>query len=302
MTTQPITVQDLRPCLLVALDVSRTGGQSYTREDIQEDRTNGTLKATWTTKKVLDDETEYQAATKLQSSCKYAASKLGRHTPVGIVASVDRKEEVALFRDEWKRQIDEFNADSKHTRIGFTLLVFEIKGDNIQALETVLDDLREGLAALEKAYRDLDPKSIREVVQRMQGFTEILPERVGFLVDEAVKEARQKARSINKAEKDLTKIETKIAEVLGPERDVEDELRKLSAERLTTSIRLRTLKLKKLADAKRTAIDQIEETKQRINDTPIRLARFALTRTPRPTQNDQSADLLGAKTALRFAF
>ena len=296
-----ITVTDLRPCLLVAIDVSRSGGQSYTREDEQiEKLADGSLKATWTTKKRLDNEAEFSTATKLQTACKYAASKLGRHTPVGIVSAVDRREEIQEFRDSWKRQIDEFNATAQFSRISFTLMVFEIKGENVQALETVLDDLRDGLKELEEAYKSFSPKSIREVVQKMNGFVEVLPERAGFLVDEAIKEAREKANKVSRGEKKLSKIEMKIAEELGPDADVTAELARLAKQPLSARLRIQTQKIVTLAQEKDKAVSELEAAKQRVNDTPIRLARFAV---QRPSQNaeDRSADLMGVRAAARFA-
>ncbi|KKN38280.1 hypothetical protein LCGC14_0755190, partial [marine sediment metagenome] len=191
-------VLDLQPCLLMAINVSRRGGQQYERRDEQwlEATKDGEVRTQWITKKIIDDQDEFGAASSLQSKAKYAASRLGRHTPVGIVVAASKRAEVEQYRNEWRQAFAEFNDGSTYSKVDFSCMVFAIRGDNVQELEQVLDELRGGLSDLEQAYRSADPGAMRDVVKRMSGFAELLPERVATKMELAIKSAQKRARKI----------------------------------------------------------------------------------------------------------
>lgn len=306
--TPGLAVLDLVPCLLLAVNVSRTGGESYQREDELhlEAQKDGEVRTQWTTRKTVDDEKELAEANSLQGKAKRAAGKLGRHTPVGIVVAASKRQAVEDYRDEWRAEFDEFNATAKHSRVDFSCMVFAIRGDNVQELEQVLDELRRGLDDLEKAYSTADPGSMRDVVRRMQGFTDLLPERVATTMELAVKSAQKRARNISKAERRVQRVQAAIAKELGPgagPEQVQAELARISGEVLTNDLRARTARLAKLSGEADTAVDQLEQIRTQLDSSPIRLARFAVQRrVAAPTEEDATVDaqdLLAARLAGR---
>jgi len=304
-TTNGLSVLQLRPCLLLAATVSRHGGQSYTRaNEKRTEREDGSVKTDWETTKILSDEIEFGEAMKLQNKCKRELTKLGRHMPVGVIAAADKRDEIQAFRDEWRAAFTEFNSTARFSKVEFSMMIFEIGGENVQALEEVLEQLREGLGDLEKVFASDSPTSMRDVVRRMAGFSELLPERVATTLELAVKAAQKRASEISRADIKTTRIQAKIAAELGPDADIQAELERLATEPLTADIRKRTARLTELSQAKLVAADQLEEAKARINAAPIRLARLAvqpLRATPvEGSEEDRSAELLGANIAARL--
>jgi len=305
-TTTGLDVLQLRPCLLLAGTVSRHGGQSYTRANEKRvEREDGSVQTDWETTKILQDEDEFAEAVSLQNKCKVRLAKLGRHMPIGVIAAADKRDEIRAFRDEWRMVFAEFNSKARFSRVEFSLMIFEIAGENVQALEEVLDELRTGLADLERVYSTDNPVTMRDVIKRMTGFSELLPERVATTLDLAVKAAKKRAGEISRANLKLTRLQTKIAKELGPDADVQAELERLASAPLTADIRKRTTRLTELSVAQLAAADKLEAVKQQINDVPIRLARLAV-QSPRVTpvegsDEDRSAELLGANIAARVS-
>lgn len=301
---QGLDVLDLPPCLMLAVKVSRSGGQHYIRrgEEKLDPKKDGEQRTRYETEKVIDNQDEFKEATSLQSKAKYAAGKLGVHGPLGIVVPKRRQDDVEQYRNEWRQIFREFNSRSNTTRIRFSCMVFGVRGDNIQELQAVLDELRDGLADMEEAYRNADPGSIRDVVKRMNGFADILPERVATKVELAVKAAKKKAKTVAKAEKRVERLRAKIAKVMGPDADegaVQEELERLSRQVLTPEIRERTERFTRLNAEVLDAANRLEETKQQIDASPIQAARFAVQRRPIKSDEDQSIDLNAAELAAR---
>jgi len=305
---QGLDCMDLRPCLLVAVNVSRSGGQHYTREDEEKlDATkDGEVRTKWTTKKIIDNEEEFNEAASLQSRCKRDATKLGRHTPVGIVVAADKRDQVQQYRDEWRDIFRAFNNAVETVRVDFSCMVFRITGDNVQELEAVLDELRDGLEELERAYQSADPGTIRDIVKRMNGFADILPERVATKMELAVKAAKKRANAISKAETRMDRIRTKINKELGEEvtpEQLQERLQQLSTQALTDDIRERTRRFTRLNAEVMAAADKLEEAKQQINAAPIRVARFAVQRPVAQSEisSDEAAKLQGLRLAGQVA-
>jgi len=291
-----LNVLDLKPCLMVAATVSCQGGQSYKRRDEQKlDPTKEReQRSEWVTEKIIDDEDEFAEAHSLRRKCLYELGKLGRHIPVGFVAALERGPELRAFRDEWRAQFKEFNDRSRYTNIRFDFWIQRIQGENVENLEQLLDELRDGLGDLEQAYQTADPGTMRDVLRRMTGFTELLPEKVGMTLDGAIEAARKRANNISRSEKRVQRMQARIAEELGPDGDPQNELERLAAEPLTEDIRKRTRRLTRLNVEVNVAAAKLEAAKTEIDDAPIQLARFAMRRR-RPSDTEQRDAQLAAE-------
>lgn len=303
MEENGLDIVDLKPCLLLGTEISRHGGESYSRANERRvERDDGSVYSEWETKKTLANEKEFREAQQLIGKCKRELSKLGRHLGnLGLIVPRDRVDQVRAFRDEWREKFTDFNNRADHSTLRFRMVIVSTAGENAEILKDLIEDLREGLGELETAYKSADPKGMRDVIQRMSGFSDLLPERVAFTLDSAIKATRKRASDISRAEKYSERIQRKIAEELGPDGDVQAELQKLAQAPLTADVRQQTRRLARLSSEAQKAADKLEKTRERIDETPIRLARFATQRKVSDDGEDKSAELGAARIAARVA-
>lgn len=304
MDTTGLDIVDLKPCYLLGTEISRHGGEQYSRKNEHRvEREDGSVYSEWETQKTLSNEDEFKEATQLVGKCKREIHKLGRSLGnLGLIVPRERIDDVRAFRDEWREKFAEFNGRAKHSKLRFRLVIVSTAGENAEVLKDLLEDLRDGLSDLEAAYKSADPKSMRDVVQRMSGFSDLLPERVALSIENAIKATRKRASDISRAEKLSQRVQAKINQELGPDGDVEKELQTLAQAPLTTDVRNQTRKLARLAGDAQKAADKLERARERVDETPIRLARFAAKRRERSEVDDQQAgDLNAARAAARVA-
>jgi len=308
-----ITIADLNDCLLVNPDISRRGGQSYTRKDEQQLPTVavGKVKTKWTTEKTIENEVEFKKACQLQSKAKYAFGKLGRHTAGGIVVNRAKRAEVEELTAKWRRRFDEFNASATTVRIECVIWVMDITGDNVKNLQNLIDRLGEYLTDLERAVAGMKPADMRAVLKNMGGFVDLLPETVGMSLEKAIKSARTRANKISRSETRIKNLEAKLAEELGVENEdeVQAAINALMAQPLVDEIAKKAARITKLAEEKQTAVDALEDAKRDVDTSAVRLARFAVLGRQAARGgaqddddgSDRSDELLGAQNAARFA-
>ncbi len=312
MTTNGITTTDLRPCLLVNLDCSRRGGQHYTRANERVIPTeDGSEKSEWETEKTIDNPDEFAEATSLQGKAKRAFAKLGRHTPGGIVVNRDKQDEVNALIEEWNASFDEFNTRATTTEVNFWVWVFDVTGENVSNLQVLIDQLADYLESLEQAVRGVEPAEIRDVLKRLGGFTDLLPETVGLSLTKAVASAKKRADNISGGTRRIKLLETKLAEELGVEdpAEIEAAVQQVLAAPLTEDIVKKARRIAKLTEAKQGAVDSLSQVKRDIDTSSVRLARFAILGNKDAAQSrtdddegseDLSDSLYGAQAAARF--
>lgn len=314
----PLTVKDLKPCTILSYDISRHGGQRYERdnEQVYIDPTTGEEIKTWDTKKATKDPKEFKEASGLQAKAKRELGKLGAHSPLGVVLRRDRREEAEKVALEWEEKIAEFNSRAKHTTIDSWVMVFDIEGRNVVQLEKVIDKMFDVLGDLKDALASADPANIREVLKRIAGFTDILPEAAADAFQQAVDNARKKANEISKYDKRSARIAAKIEEEVNgqnPEevlaakkRELEETLRAKDymERRKAPELKKSVFVLNKLLEDQEQTVQKLEESRATINRSAVERARFAVMRQqPHMNDNDKdnSAALQGAQQASRFA-
>lgn len=314
----PITVKELRDCTIVNYKISRHGGQKYERENEETtvDPLTGEEIKTWDTKKATKNPKEFKKAGSIQTKAKYAFSNLGAHSPMGVIVRRDKREEAERLADKWEKEISEFNATADYTDIDCWITIFDLEGRNVVQLEKVLDRMFTILGDLQSALESYDPDNIRNVLQKMSGYAEILPDAAADAFNLAIKTARQKANAISKFDKRAQAMSERIdAEVDGmdPEQVLAERERLMqqmekkqddfSREKLP-EMRKRVFSLRQAVDGKKAALKKLEETKASINSSAISRARFAVMK-KRPgaeeVTNEGAGKLQGAQDAVRFA-
>lgn len=262
-----INVSQLKPAVILVHRCSRRGGVTYSHQkeifiEKAEDNAQRRESKKWEGERTIHNVEEFQEGQKLQSACKYAVAALGRKTALGILVDESRLSDIDEEIKEWSQKIDKFNAAAKFTRIENFIMKFIVSGDNKKVLEMMLRDLAELLEQLTKAMSAADPKSIREVLQKLKNSTELLPAVAADLVENAVSGAKEKAREIAKAQSALKNA-------------VEDR-----EERLV----------------------ELEILKKKIDLSPVKAARFAVLLDEKAEEpKDRSAEVMGARMGQRFA-
>jgi hypothetical protein len=251
---------DLRPGLLVVVDISRRGGCSYRHENESVAKTeSGAQVKSYNGIVTLDDPAEYSVGTTLCSSVKYRFSKLGAHIPVGIIVPLSRFEDVATLDRACQAEVKAFNDVARFTRIDYTTLTFKITGENVRALERMLDELSQGLGDLEKALASLEPQEMRDVLQRMSGYVEMLPDEAAAVLQTTLSEAKKTANTLSRGEKYVTRLEKKLA-ILDAGPDPQETVDRLLGEDATRDMRDRAKVIQKILDDKADTIEKIATT------------------------------------------
>jgi len=204
-----ITVRDLKPCFLVAARCSVHGGINYQHDKEQLIEAVGQgEKATWETIRTIEDKVEYVEARGTRSRFLRELTALGVGSVLGVLVPTDKEKELRELSTEWRAKINEFNSKSVYSKLLVSIMVFKIQGENEEALDSMLYDLKDTMEELKAAIKLADYKGIREVVQRLRGFSTVLPDSAAEKLVNAVQDARAQANMIRKAlEKQGEKLE-----------------------------------------------------------------------------------------------
>lgn len=264
----PTTIKQLKPATILVHRCARRGGLHYKRKNeqtIEDSKSNPEKreKLTWESERVIDDKEEYDAAISLRGRCLYAVRKLGRSNELGILVRADRMKEIDEELEKWNKEMDEFNAKAKHCEVENFVMKFDISGDNTEVLKIMLRDLGELLNDLTVAMKKADPKSIREVITKLKNFDELLPDTTAKVVGTAIEGARELARGISKAQREL----------------------------------------KDAAEDRQEKLVDLELLQRKIDTSSVKLARFAVLtpEDAEKATEDRSGTLGGARMRRRFA-
>jgi len=306
-----LNISDLPPCTILTYDVSRRGGQSYSRanEILLKDQDGEEIKQ-WETIKTTLDKDEFEKASSLQTKIKYALSKLGAFSPLGVIVRSERRTEVEAVVAEWEKKVEEFNSTAVHSKLDCWAMIHDLSGSNAQQMEKIIDNLNGVLSDLGDSLETLDPKTIRDTLQRMAGMTEILPDTAADIVNGAIKKARKQASDLSRADKRMNKILTKIEEEVNgqdPEQilaKTQEELVRAEAEgKAVEEMKKRVFRLNKLLVDKEETVERLEKIKSSVSRSAVDQARFAVMRRRETSEveADQSGVLQGAQQGGRFA-
>lgn len=206
----PIKSSELRECYLVAARISVRGGIKYSHANEQTETEGSKEIAQWETTRRVDDKEEYSRAQSIRNRYNRAVRGLGVESPIGIIVPMDREDLIEDLDRQWSETVDEFNRAARYSTIRMDLEKFEIKGENMRAMENMLGSMRETLGDLKDAINSADYEEIRDVVKRMRGWVSVLPDEQASSVQKAIDDARTQAREIRKA---LVKKGEQIEEV-----------------------------------------------------------------------------------------
>ena len=191
----------IRPAILLALATSVKGGTTSEREDLgTETGPDGAVVEKWETTKTTLDPDEHERAKALRVSIRAAFQRLARWTPFGLMVELEREQELREVAAEAERQVAEFNAASRHSKVRLSWLPARVDEgatatDAVRAIRQEVDHLLEDL---QQATRAGDVEAIRDTANRAMSLGKLLAEDSpgsGELAS-AITEARRVARGI----------------------------------------------------------------------------------------------------------
>lgn len=156
-------------------------------------------------------------------------------------------------------------------------------------------------------------------MQKVAGYSEILPQAAAEAFNAAVENARKKASEISKYDKRAAKLTAKIEEEVSgkdadgvlaeAKKDLEEALasKNYMERRKAGELKERIFALNTLMEDKENALKKLEEAKATINKSSIERARFAVMKKRGSSSDDDSsldggaAKLQGAQQRSRFA-
>ena len=314
----PISTKELKACTILNHQISRSGGQSYERDNEKTIfNEEGKEVKTWSTKKTTADKEEFDKGTSLQGAAKRALNGMGVHSPMGVIVNRERREEAELLAEEWDTKIAEYNTKADHTDIDCWITIFDLEGRNIAQLEKVIDRMFNLLGELSEALDSYNPENIRRILQKVAGYSTILPQAAAEAFEAAIENARKKANEISKYDKRATRLAAKIEEEVSG-KDADDVLAEAQKDldealdakdymerRKAPELKKRVFALNQLMTDKEGALKKLEEARATIDKSSIDRARFAVMKKRGSDDNTSldngAAKLQGAQQRGRFA-
>lgn len=186
----------LKPGLLVSVKTKLTGGVQYDRVDLANRTEGAATVAKWETTRVIEDQAEFDRATKARSE---AACAIRRHcipSAFGLLCPYDRREALEAGIVEAAEIVRDWNAAKPRTRLAVYVLRGEIATTDQEAARAISAEVRELVAEMRAGIDGLDPERIRKAATTAKQLGAMFSEEQGVRVGEAVKQARQAAREI----------------------------------------------------------------------------------------------------------
>lgn len=190
----------LRPTILLSLATSVAGGTVSEREDLGTETSGGATIERWRTTKTIHDPEEYERAKELRVAVRNRFQRLARWTPFGLMVELDREPELRQVAAEAEREVAEFNAASRHSKVRLSWLPARVDegatgADAVRAIRQEVEHLLQDLA---EATRLGEVERIRDVAGRATSMGKLLADGSpgSGELGGAIREARRVARGI----------------------------------------------------------------------------------------------------------
>jgi hypothetical protein len=188
--------------LLVIQQVSNPGDVAYMRLDTQhEQRTDaeGTESAitTRTSRKIVKNPKEEQAAKQLAGKLRQPIRKLGRVLITGVVLVPKAEEEqVKALIEKGRKQCTTFNSKAKHHFLRYDTYILPVESDDAQIAKALAYEVQRMMDSLVEALDECNVSKIRNVAAQIKTFEKALPDAQSEMLGSAVINARGMASSM----------------------------------------------------------------------------------------------------------
>ncbi len=193
--------QLLRPGFMLSLSSKMTGGVAYELHEAETSLTGSLLTKRRDSTTTVFDVEEHDRAVKVRGEARYAITRLCVKTPFGLLCPEDNEAAMDAGVILAKKMADEFNATSVYTKISIYTLKGKILGNDEENARAIAGEMRSLLSEMGRAIEKMDPKLIREAIQKATEVSEMLVEEQAEKVSAAIEMARVAAREIAKTVK-----------------------------------------------------------------------------------------------------
>lgn len=196
-----MSMQVIKPGILVAVRTSVGGGVSYQREDLEpevqaSEQAPARKVEKWKTTKIVTDAEEHERASKTRSTALSLIRRECIETSFGLLAVGSKEAELDAAIAEARRLAREFNDRSRYSKISISVLKGRVASTDEEAVRAVSAELGDLMREMDASIRRLDPAAIRAAAQKASKIQQVLTEAQQLRVTAAVEAARKAAREI----------------------------------------------------------------------------------------------------------
>lgn len=192
-----MSINTLRPGLLVSLKTSCRGNVKYDKLDIErEHEVEGAEVAKWETTRTISDPAEFEAARKTQSLATSIIRRCCSLSAFGLLCP-ERDADIleAAIRDA-RKAVDEFNSTASLTHVSVYVMTGRIAQDDVEAVRAINSEVRQLLDTMTVGVQKLDVKLIRDAAGKAKQLGNMLSPDAEARVRIAIESARSAAKKI----------------------------------------------------------------------------------------------------------
>jgi HPt (histidine-containing phosphotransfer) domain-containing protein len=200
MTTQPTL---LRPGILVGFKTNCDGGVRYETRDLdasveQDELRAGAKTSRWETTKTVDDQMEFERASKTRVDARKLISRACVKTPFGLICPEAYEQELDRGIEQVHALIASFNETANFSRLSVFIMKGRIAASDEMAARAIASEMKDLLSEMNQAIDKLDPEAIREAATKAKTMSAMLQEEQQAKVSKAIEQAKIAARTITK--------------------------------------------------------------------------------------------------------
>jgi hypothetical protein len=203
----------IKPCILVSLHSSVTGGVSYTRKTLDAPKMPDTFVTVsqtadrddrdverWETTKIVEDKAEHERAEDARKKARSVISKLCIKSAFGLICPIAYESELSEAIESAHATVTGFNDDptTRYTRVSLFVMRGHVAATDEEAAKAIGDEVRRLVAQMDAGIGKLDVEAIREAASKARALAATLSDEQSVIVSEAVKAARKAANTIAK--------------------------------------------------------------------------------------------------------
>lgn len=186
----------IKPLLLVALRITRDGGLSVTKEDLENTVDGEHEVRTWTVTRDVPNITELRAADRLAAECRRMITAFCVRTKFGLIAPKDVRAELDAAWAAVKDKVAVGNQQFTGCQLRASCIRGEILTSDQEAADAILHDLASWFRRLDDAVRACDAQTIRDTLTEMKGADMLLGPEHSKVLQDAVATAKQIATTV----------------------------------------------------------------------------------------------------------
>lgn len=193
-----MSINTLRPGLLVSLKTACRGNVKYDKLDIEREHSTeeGSEVAKWETTRTISDPIEFEAARKAQSRATSIIRSCCTMSAFGLLCPERDADLLDRSISDARKVVDEFNATASLTHVSVYIMTGRIAQDDVEAVRAINSEVRQLLDTMATGVSRLDVKLIRDAAGKAKQLGNMLSSDAQARVQIAIESARAAAKKI----------------------------------------------------------------------------------------------------------